>query len=176
VEWAKPGIRRHFDFQGEDEKGRKRYIITLQIKNKDSEDKIAVIHLPYKQDGWSIEEPEEDYLDAAIEGLTREEDGERWECTTRPRLDFEGKLRGLFFLCPHATGKWRSYLEPGQTATIEFETLVRSHEPLINQTLTLSYFPDLSWQYNKTSKKWQPLLKQSPYYSSNVELKRGQLA
>ncbi len=176
MEGTRPGIRRHFDFQGEDEKGCKRYIIALQVTNKDRKDNIVVIHLPFQQDGWSIAEPAEGHLDAAIEGLTIEEDGEPWECTAWSRPEFEDKRRGLLFLSPHAKGKWRSYLKFGQTATIEFETLVSSHESLINQTLTLRYFPDLSWQYDKMSKTWQPLLKPSPYYSSDVEFEEGQLA
>lgn len=174
MEWTRPGIRRHFDFQGEDEKGRKRYIITLQITNNDPEQNLAVIHLPFQQDGWSMEPPTDVRRRSSVKELEVEEGEESWTCHTEcPHL--KGEQKGLLF-CSTTGRKWGAYLKHGKTATITFEALVPSAEPLIEQTLTLRYFPDLGWPFDSMSRKREPVLKPSPYYSSNAEPEEGQLA
>ena len=145
MEWTRPGIRRHFDFQGKAEKGRKRYMITIQVTNKDPERKIATVHLPFEQDGWSMEVPKDLRQKVIIEGLTAEERAEPWMCRT-DLPSFEGEQKGLVLHYAPPLGRaWGAYLEPAQTATITFEALMTSDKPLADQTLTLRYFPDLGW-------------------------------
>jgi len=172
VEWTRPGIRRHFDFQGKDEEGRKRYIITLQITNKNLEQNLAVIHVPFQQDSWSMEVLEDLRQKVMIEGLKVEEGAESWICRTDHLPEFVGEQKGLVL---HSTtlGKrcWGAYLEPSQTVTITFEALVASDEPLVQQPLTLRYFPDLGWLSIT-----EPRLAPSPFYSSNLDLEKGHLA
>lgn len=171
MEWARPGIRRHFDFQGKEEAGRKRYIITLQVTNKDPQRNLAMLHLPFEQDGWSMEVPRDLREKVIIEGLKVEEGANSWICRTDvPPL--EGEHKGLLL---HSTtlGKrcWGAYLEPGQTATITFEALVASDDPVGQQPLTLRYSPDLGWLSTT-----EPRLAPSPFYSSNLDLEKGHLA
>jgi len=172
MEWTRPGIKRHFDFQGKAEKHRKRYMITLAITNKDPERNLAVLHLPFEQDGWAMEVPGELSEKVMIEGLKVEEEAESWTCRIDHVPAFVGEHKGLVL---HSTtlGKrcWGAYLEPGQTATITFEALVASDEPLIQQTLTLRYFPDLGWL-----SQIEPKLAPSLFYSSNLDLEKGHLA
>jgi len=173
MKWTRPGIRRHFDFQGADEKRFKRYIITLKVTNKDREHNIAVIHVPFQQDGWSMmrsDLPGE----ITVEGLEVREREEAWRYQTHAP-DLEGEQKGLW-LYSHTHRMWGAYLEPDETATITFQALVTSDRPLADQTLTLSYFPDLGWPYSESERTHQPILKPSPYYSSNLELEKGHLA
>ncbi len=171
MEWARPGIRRHFDFQGRAEEDRKRYIITLQVTNKKPERNLAIIHVPFEQDGSSMEVPRDFRQKVVIEGLKVEERAESWVCRTDV-APLEGEQKGLLL---HSTTlrkkSWGAYLEPGQTATITFEALFSSGEPIVQQTLTLRYFPDLGWL-----SKTEPKLAPSPFYSSNLELEIGHLA
>lgn len=177
MEWTRPGIGRRFDFRDEDEEGCERYMITLQITNMDPEHNIAAIHLPFEQEGWSMEKPGQSYLEAAVEGLTPVEGGEPWRCHTYHREEFVGKKRGLTFHSGSSIeGKWGSYLEFGQSATLTFEAVVTSAEPLRRQSLTLKYLPALSWEPYRGPNDWRPELRWSPYYSSNLDLEIGHLA
>jgi len=174
VKWTRPDIRRHFDFQGEDEENRKRYVITLQITNKDARDKIAAIHIPFQQDGWSMEVPNDlpqkvTIKWPAVEGLSK-----RWECKTEvPEL--EGDQKGLVFVYDgyELYEEWGACLETEQTAMITVEAQVTCEQPLMEQTLTLRYFPDLGWPYDEKSGTCKPGLKPSRYHSSNAEINEG---
>ncbi len=177
MKWTRPEIRRHFDFQGEDEENRKRYIITLQITNKDTRDRIAAIHIPFRQDGWSMEVLNDLRQKVTITLPAIEDPSKRWECEAEvPELG--GDQKGLVFVYDgyELYRKWDACLETNQTAMITLEALVTCHEPLIEQTLTLRYFPDLGWRFNEKRRIEEPLLKPSPYYSSNLELEKGQFA
>lgn len=174
MEWTRPGIRRHFDFQGRAGEERKRYIITLQITNKDSEHNLAILHIPFEQDGWFIEPPTDVRPKVTIKGLKVEEGEESWTCHTELPHP-EDEHRGLLFYST-TRRKWGAYLECCQAATIILEASVTSDEPLVKQTLTLGYFPDLGWQFDSVRRKREPVLKPSPYYSSNTEIEEGQLA
>lgn len=180
MKWTRPEIRRHFDFQGEDEENRKLYIITLQITNKDTRDKIAAIHIPFRQDGWSMEVLNDFRQKVTITLPAIEDPGKRWECRTEvPEL--EGAQKGLVFAYDDCElyRKWDACLQTDQTATITLEALVTCHEPLIEQTLTLRYFPDLRWRFSERTRIEEPVLKPSLYYSSNLELEeleKGQFA
>lgn len=177
MEWARPGIGRHFDFHGVDEKGRKRYAIILQVTNMDPEHKIAAIHIPFQQEGWSIDEPEQAFLDATIEGLTITEGGNRWQCVTDLGESI-GTKRGLVFHSgDDSEGKWEGYLEFGHSAMITCEALIISDEPLADQSLTLQYLPALSWNpHRHIPKHWVPELRWSPPYSTNAEIDEMALA
>lgn len=123
-----------------------------------------------------MEVPEELRQKVIIEGLTVEEGAEPWICRTDVP-SFEGEQKGLVLHSTTPLGRaWGAYLEPSQTATITFEALVTSDKPLADQTLTLKYFPDLGWRYSESKGIHQPILKPSPYYSSNLGLEKGHLA
>jgi len=177
MEWTRPGIRRHFDFQGKDEGGRKRYMITLQLTNKDPGQNLAAIHVPCQQDGWSMEVPRDFCRKTMVTGLKVEKGGESWICRVNLKysegeIEFSnGEREDIFFLSGGGKEGWEAYLEPGRAATIMFEAFVTCGEPLMKQTLTLRYFPDLGWRSAQRA-----VLKPSPFYSSNLEVEKGYLA
>ncbi len=173
MEWTRPAIRRHFDFQGVDEKGRKRYIITFEFTNKHPEQKIAVVHVPFRQDDWSMEVPSELRREATIKGSSEIEDrATRWQCQSHIST-LEGEQKGLVFLYGQWASDevWGSCIESGKTAMITFEALVTSDKALVDQTLTLRYFPDLGWEdHPQIPAHRVPVLKPSPYYSNSAEI------
>jgi len=125
-----------------------------------------------------MEVPEDLRRKVIIEGLKIEEGAESWICRTTYVQALEGEQKGLVLHQPTTPVQrsWGAYLEPRQTATVTFEALVTCDQPLIEQTITLRYFPDLGWRPTRPTLGQEPVLKPSPFYSSNLDLEEGHSA